>query len=200
MDGFQFIASIIGSLAWPAAVLIALFVMRSRIEGLFGVLKEAQLPWGIKLTFDRAMANAALQAELIAPQVRGEAKTDDTRPNPAFIAFATEHPEAAVLQCFREIEQTLWDIVRFLPLPTKQRDNDSVLQELVRLGYINDNAVALFENLRDARNAAVHAGKSVRLSPTEALRYFETTKLLFVHLRDVLRKLEIDNPRKKAWG
>jgi hypothetical protein len=59
------------------------------------------------------------------------------------------------MESFREIEQTLWEMVRFLALPTKGRDNDSVLHELVRLDYIDDNTVKLFESLRDARNRLI---------------------------------------------
>jgi hypothetical protein len=196
MDGYQFIASIIGSLAWPVLLLIVFLVMRGRIAGLLNFLKEAELPWGVKFTFDRALANATAQAELIAPEVQQV----DMLPERDFVAFATDHPEAAVMESFREIEQTLWEMVRFLALPTKGRDNDSVLHELVRLGYIDDNTVKLFESLRDARNAAVHPGKSVRLSPTEALRYHDATRVLYARLRDVLEKLKIDNPRKREWG
>jgi hypothetical protein len=69
-----------------------------------------------------------------------------------------------------------------------------------RLGYIDDNTVKLFESVRDARNAAVQAGKSVRLSSTEAIRYYEATRVLLARLRDVLEKLKIDDPRKREWG
>jgi hypothetical protein len=198
MDGYQFIASIIGSLAWPALVLIVFLVLRGRIAGLLNFLKEAELPWGVKLTFDRALANATAQAEQIAPEVQ-QAEAD-TLPERGYVAFATDHPEAAIMESFREIEMTLWEMVRFLALPTKGRDNDSVLRELGRLGYIDDKTIKLFESLRDARNAAVHAGKSGRLSPAEALRYHDATRVLYARLRNVLEKLKIDNPQKREWG
>ena len=201
MNGYQFFASLVGSLAWPAVVLIVFFVMRGRIAGLVSLLSEAELPWGFKFRFDRALRNATAQAELVAPEAQQDkAKADGNLSDQVFLSLVTDHPEAAILESFREIEQTLWAMVHFLALPTKGRDNDSVLRELVRLGYIDDNMVKLFGSLREARNAAVHAGKSVRLSSAEAIRYHETTQVLHERLRAVLTKLEVDNPRKKEWG
>jgi hypothetical protein len=90
-------------------------------------------------------------------------------------------------------------MIRFLPLPTKGRDPTSVITELARLGYVDQPTVSLFANLKNAYNAAVHAGY-VRLTAEEALQYRKAAQVLNAKLREVLRRLEVDNPRKKEWG
>jgi len=51
MDWKQFIASIVGSLAWPLVLLIFLWVIRSRIGGLLSRMIELHLPGGAKAIF-----------------------------------------------------------------------------------------------------------------------------------------------------
>jgi hypothetical protein len=40
----------------------------------------------------------------------------------------------------------------------------------------------------------------VRLTPEEAVRYREAAQVLNAQLREILPRLEADNPRKKEWG
>ena len=75
----------------------------------------------------------------------------------------------------------------------------SVVMELARLGYIDQTRIRLFVDLKDAYTAAVQAGY-VRLTAEEALRYRKAAQVLNTELREVLRRVEIDNPRKKQWG
>ena len=98
-------------------------------------------------------------------------------------------PEATVVQSFIEIVETLGQMVRFLPLPTKGRDPISVVRELARLGYIDQKSVSLFVNLRDAYTAAVREGY-VRLSAEEAVSYLAAAHVLNTQLREVLRRRE----------
>lgn len=90
-------------------------------------------------------------------------------------------------------------MVRLLALPTKGRDPTLVMMELARLGYVDQNSVNLFESLKAAYEAAVRAGYA-RLTAEEALRYREAARVLNAQLRELMPRLEFDNPRKKEWG
>src|SRR5215831_6298949 len=67
---------------------------------------------------------------------------------------ANNFPEAAIMESFREVEGTLWEMVPFLGLPTKGRAPPCVIEELQRKRYIDENTANLFHKLREARNVA----------------------------------------------
>jgi hypothetical protein len=103
------------------------------------------------------------------------------------------------VQSFIELVETLGNMVQFLALPTKGRDPETVMQELARLGYIDQTSVDLFRSLKTAYTAAVREGYA-RLTAEEGARYRQAAEVLNARLRQVLPRLEADNPRKKAWG
>jgi hypothetical protein len=113
--------------------------------------------------------------------------------------LAGQFPEAVVVHSFIEVVETLGEMVRFLALPTKGRDPMSVVMELARLGYIDQTRIRLFVDLKDAYTACVQAGYA-RLTVEEALQYRKAAQVLNTELREVQRRVEIDNPRKKEWG
>ena len=195
MGWLEFFASIIGSLAWPGVVLVVLWYNRQRLANLPDWLDELTFPGGAKVKFVRALDKARVEANLLTPHV---AVIKGVEPSP-LSDLAGQFPEAGVVQSFIEIVETLGKMIRFLPLPTKGRDPTSVIMELARLGYVDQKSVSLFANLKDAFTAAVRGGY-VRLSAEEALRYREAAQVLNAQLREVLPRLEVDNPRKKEWG
>jgi hypothetical protein len=153
MDALEFIASIIGSLAWPGVVLVVLWCNRQRLASLPDWIEELTLPGGTKVKFIRALASAEAKLSAseapTAAQVEGHA---DTQSSPDVIA---QFPEAIVVQSFIEIVETCGQMLRFLPLPTKGRDPEGVVRGLAHFGYIKGNSVDLFLNLQEAYTAAV---------------------------------------------
>jgi hypothetical protein len=199
MNWLEFIASITGSLAWPGVVLLVLWYNRQRLANLPDLIDELTLPGGAKIKFVRALARASVEANLVASEAPDIAHAKGEVESDAASQLAGQFPETAVVHSFIEIVETLGDMIRFLPLPTKGRDPTSVITELARLGYVDQPTVSLFANLKNAYNAAVHAGY-VRLTAEEALQYRKAAQVLNAKLREVLRRLEVDNPRKKEWG
>jgi len=197
MDALEFIASIISSLAWPGVVLVVLWYNQQRLASLPDWVEELTLPGGTKIKFVRALASA--EAKLSASEAPASAQVEgraDTQASPDFIA---QFPEAIVVQSFIEIVETCGQMVRFLPLPTKGRDPEGVVRGLAHFGYIKQNSVDLFLNLQEAYTAAVRAGY-VRLTAEEAIRYRQAAQAFNAQLRQVLPRVEADNPREKEWG
>jgi hypothetical protein len=191
MGWLNFLASIIGSLAWPGVVLIVLWYNRRRLANLPDWLDELTLPGGAKIKFTRALESATA-AVSGASHTQAESPVEDA-------PFANQFPEALVVHSFIEIVETLGSMVRLLPLPTKARGPTFVVNELARLGYIDQTTVKIFTDLQDAYTAAVRAGY-VRLTAEEGFRYREAAQKLNARLREVLPRLEVENPRQKAWG
>jgi hypothetical protein len=173
-------------------VLLVLWYNRRRLANLPDWLDELTLPGGAKVKFARALESARADAKLIASETSA-LQTDEHAP------FAGQFPEALVVHSFIEIVETLGSMVRFLPLPTKGRDPTSVINELARLGYIDQLTARLFTDLQEAYTAAVRIGYG-RQTAEDGLRYREVAQMLHARLREVLPRLELENPRKKEWG
>jgi hypothetical protein len=58
MDWLQFIASIIGSLAWPSVIIALLFILRRQIVSLVVRMEELAFA-GVKMKFARAASEAS---------------------------------------------------------------------------------------------------------------------------------------------
>jgi hypothetical protein len=196
MGALEFIASIIGSLAWPGVVLVVLWYNRHRLANLPDWIEELTFPGGAKIKFAKALTEASARAEQLMPEVKNAEAKDSVGPDP-MSDLANQLPEAAVIVSFREVEQTLGEMVRFLALPMRVTESGGIIAELVRRGYIDENTVQLFQSLKDARDASLrtiqyHSYRStaLRLWPEQALRYREAAKALNIKLREVLASLE----------
>jgi hypothetical protein len=196
MGWLEFFANIIGSLAWPGVVLVVFWYNRRRFLNLLDWIEELTLPGGTKFKFNKALDRASAEARRLASEGSDGAHYEAQVASPD---VAEQFPEAIVVQGFIELVETLGKMVRFLPLPTKGRNPEAVMQELARLGYIDQTSVDLFRSLKTAYTAAVREGYA-RLTTDEGARYRKAADVLNKRLREVLPRLEIDNPRRKAWA
>lgn len=204
MDGLQFLASIIGSLAWPGAVLVVLWYNRVRLSKLFSNvpewIEELTLPGGTKIRFPKAVQKAAETAELIAPETKkaeANGPLDTAGKGPNEIAASMRFYESLVLESFLEIVELCGALVRFLALPTKGRDPGSVIAELIRLGFIDSEFSSLFNYLREGYLSAVRADYG-RVKQKDARKYRNAALTLIEALREALPRVEDANPRKQA--
>ena len=130
MNWLQFIASIIGSLAWPGVVLAVLWYNRKRLVALLDWVDELTLPGGAKIKFVKALDKASVEAKLLASEAPDVAHVKGHVESVPSSDLGEQFPEATVVQSFIEVVETLGKMVRFLALPTKGRDPMSVLTEL----------------------------------------------------------------------
>jgi hypothetical protein len=203
MNWLEFVASIIGSLAWPGVVLVVLWYNRHRLANLPDWIDELTLPGGAKVKFARALKRAEeASGKLLASEGRDVANVEgQVAPPKPMVDLAQDHPNAAIVAIFEEIEKIIHQMARFLPLPTKGRDPLSVMYELVRRGYLDLSALRLYQSLAEGRDAAVRARYFVALSAEDAVSYLAAAQVLKEQLiNTVLPRLEVDNPRKKEWG
>jgi hypothetical protein len=197
MDWLQFISSILVGFAWPSVLIVLMVILRKQLSALAGRIEEVTLPGGAKAKFEKAIGEAREKAEKIEPAAR-DTSTAETQPQDSFLYLANNFPEAAIMESFREVERTLWEMVPFLGLPTKGRSPPYVIEEMQRKGYIDDNTANLFHKLREARNLAAHAGNANRVGPGDALEFREQARTLNELLRRVLGDMQA-NPPAEAW-
>lgn len=187
MDWKQFLASVIGSLAWPAVVVSIVYIFKDRIRLLIGQIKKIGAG-GVNVELSEKVEEAldagqVVQAEkgLIAPDVIGL--------DPTLLQLAKSFPEAALIQSFKELEALILQIRARIPDDRPSRNLYEVLKALEKLQFIPQSAVALFQSLREARNAAAHGKGEEELTSSEALDLIRQIKLLQEVLRPVLDQL-----------
>lgn len=197
MDWKAFIASIIGSLAWPIVVIALLVLLRKQLVELAERLQEFSLG-GAKATFEKQLETARQEADKLPPppEVPDDQRVVPLTDEKKFLRLAEEFPEAAVIQVYKGIEQILFTIGDLLDL--RRTDAESVIRELYQREEIDGNTRDLFSTLRNARNVAAHGIGNRRISPGEALDYKEHSLKLTSRLSFILGKVGVEARHKQT--
>jgi hypothetical protein len=195
MDWKAFLSSIVGSLAWPAVILVLFFLLRRNLPDLAERIEEITLPGGYKARFVRALEKGRIEAELAVTQAPNTSEPN-LKPDDHRLELASRFPEASVLETYKEVEAILLELRTRLDMP--QRTNlRTVVRRLVERELAPKEAQALFENFQQARNAAAHAGNENRITPGEAIEYMEQGASLAGLFRNALKALSMLAPNAK---
>lgn len=187
MNWKQFVASIVGSLAWPVLILVIVLAFRKEFSNLIGQIKRiAAGSVKVELAEQVAAVRAAGEAVEVEQAID---PSDAIALDPSLLQMVQSFPEAALLQAFKELEGTILQIRSRLPDGKPFRTMVEVLKALVNQGYITESVLALFNKLRAARNTAAHAKGEEEMSPGEALELIRQIKLLQSLLIEVVAKL-----------
>ena len=167
MDWKQFIASLVGSLAWPAIICYLLYLLRSEIIGLASRLDELSIG-GYRAKFISALKTAQdadVAASNAVARPAAEAPVDETT-----VHMDTVAPFASVLLGYAELERVLVAIRQKLVLPTRTNPI-SIVRELADRGLVTSDTVEAFNSLRLARNAAAHAQRTITSADAANFNY-----------------------------
>lgn len=196
MSGFEFAASLVGSLAWPIATVIIACIFRAQISGLLARIRE--LAHGdTKVTFneDVKKIEAKMDAvEATTPRIAmgaGDAVGSSTadfhgttiiRPPRSSastqslldaVELVTDSPTEAVLNSWKFISVAVADLAKRhkidTPKPYMGRTFD-VAKQLKEAGILTSQMMTILAQLRKTRNAAAH-GEPV--DAEGALRYVQ---------------------------
>lgn len=193
LDWKQFVASVIGSLAWPLAGVALACLFKNQIREKLSQIKK----------FGAAGVNFEIAEQVKEVQKAGEAveleQVDEPRDaivlDPGLITLAKSFPEAAVLQSFKGLEAVLLRIRQRLPDDKPHRNLNEVLKALADDNQISQNVITLFQSLRKARNTAAHTKEGDSMAPGEAIELIGQMKILQDLLESVLNKLPPRNSR-----
>lgn len=163
MDWLAFIASIIGSLAWPTAVVSIALIFRRAILKLLPDVSE--LEYGkFKVKFQKELAEVKEQAELAAlpsapaRTVLPEASKGSSGERNAaadFVHLALASPRAAVIESWMQVEQELGRLTQRAGITTRA-GTVGKLSTLEERGLLTAELSRVIENLRSLRNEAAH--------------------------------------------
>lgn len=145
-------------------------------------------PGGLNVELSEKVEEA-LDAGKVVQTEKGLIPPDVVGLDPTLLQLAKAFPEAAVIQSFKELEALILQIRAKMPDDRPARNLYEVLKALEKLQFIPQSVVALFQSLREARNAAAHGKGEEGLSTSEALDLIGQIKLLQEVLRPVLDQL-----------
>jgi hypothetical protein len=178
MNWLQFIAALVGSLAWPATVLVAVLMFRKQLLALAPFLREMEAA-GIKFKFGERLEKIRAQAEendaLPPPSAQPEipnqpgqasyrVTTDPTR----FLAFNA--PRALVLESWMQVEEAIREAVADKNAASRLHNPRVMVEKLLREERISSETAKIIEDLRKLRNEAAHL-PTFAIEPDQALEY-----------------------------
>lgn len=182
MDALEFLAAVLGSVAWPATVITLFLLLKKPILELIPLLQKLKYK-DVELEFGLGLQKAEMTAiELLAPdplQLPAEAESvrlEETR----FLELAQLSPRAAVTEAWRDVEQASRQAAKRIGLVLTAREfalPKHAQAKMVQAGLINDQTGKLLDQLRVLRNQAAHAPEFA-VSTEAAVEYSELAKRL----------------------
>jgi len=155
MDWLSFIASVIGSIAWPGTALTIVLLLRKELVALLPFLRKLKAG-PVEAEFEREVKE--LKSEVIGALPPTEAKALEGK-SPRLFQLAEISPRAAILEAWQGIEFAARRTVlqrAGSPIPDVTSPM-RVLKELTQLQLLSPEDIALFHDLRGLRNQATHA-------------------------------------------
>jgi len=155
MDWMQFVSAIIASLAWPAAVLAVVLLLRDPLAKLVPLIrtlkfKDLHIDLGEKLE----AVKEAVKEELEAKSPNAE-QPPPSPPQPGILELALLDPRAAVLTSWVDVERALRDLAHKAGVGLNK--TPVVTANLLHAGNVIDEiSVETLRNLRRIRNDAAH--------------------------------------------
>jgi hypothetical protein len=187
MSYLQFVASVVGSLAWPVAGVAIVIIFQDELRLILTGVKKFGAA-GVNFEIADQVRLVLKAGEAVELEQKDEPR-EVTALDPELINLAQTFPEAAVLQSFKELEAVLLRIRQRLPDDKPHRNLNEVLKALADDNQISQSAISLFQSLRQARNTAGHGKSGEKLTQGEAVELINQMKNLQDLLETVLNNL-----------
>lgn len=162
MDWKTFISQVIDSLAWPATVLITLYVLHAPIFDSLNHLSKARYKG---LEFEFIKASKGIREETENAIKTEKLKSDAIQNNINSLLKVSEvSPRGAILEAWRLVDRAASK--RVIEIDKLRENNEgavllrsqsSIWPSLLKEGVINNDQYKLMKKLKNLRNIAVHA-------------------------------------------
>lgn len=183
MDWKEFIASLAASVAWPAAVVIAVVLFRAQLAGLLeGPLKSLKAgPLAVEF-WERQLAEVGESVLALDPSPTPSEHDHELQ---RIWSLTTSVPSAAVLEAFRIVEQELYVLARKAKLNAPENmPFPNVVRLLQGEGLIDQELVSAIVGLRKLRNTTAHCrDPEATISVAQAKEYVGLAEAVVLALR-----------------
>lgn len=160
MDWKQFFAAAIGSIAWPAAIIVAVLQLKGPLAKLLPKIRSFK--YG-ELHIDLEQQLAEVKAEVIASEPEAPLLNQHAPPALA-LQLAAISPRSAVLMAWLEVEKKIEEILSLNPVMSHRGASGLVrpmmmseaMRALVDKGIVNKLTYDTYRKLNRIRNEAAH--------------------------------------------
>jgi hypothetical protein len=163
----QFIASLVGSLAWPVLVLVALLIFRKPLVGLIGRATDIEL-FGASVKLGKEIQRAAVSAEaaVASAQSRRELVPEKPRARAAdknpWLATLGESPSLAAIYAWAGLEKALRKLASaFGDAAPSSVSVTELLAGLEKNGVLETEFVRAAHDLRLIRNRIAYGTATI---------------------------------------
>jgi len=191
MTLFEFISSIISSLAWPAIVLIIVFILKNPLSKILISLTKFRYK-DLEMEFERLKSSAKSLPETIESKTIPESERIIYSSLEEQIAdIAPRSPEGAILIAWSTIEAAVSSAVMRLaisPEPPSYRSVIHNIECLKKYTDIDKTVFAILNDLRTVRNQVAHVReRRYKISVEQALSYGKTAEKIIKILQNLKR-------------
>jgi hypothetical protein len=183
VDWLSFIASVVGSLAWPGAVVVLVLFLRRPIGALLPLLqrlkyKELELEFGRRVEEVKQQLAQELPPETVLAPAGEEGA--------AIARLAEVSPRSAVLEAWRDVELAALEAARKIGGEAFRHRTLTfqALRILERSESLDRNVIGVLRDLRGLRNEAAHA-PDFALTKESAVEYAASASAVARYLRNV---------------
>ena len=204
---FDFFQGIIGSLAWPAVVVLGIFLFHRQILEMLLDAENIEVPGGF--SFKRRMKAVAEKAKEF-DQPDAEVAQENNERLARLIDTAAASPTGAIMAAWKDLDAASVELVNLVStminiesLPDADFKNVKSLDELVRnkvgvsrymvrLGLLPPAEAQSFEELRKLRNRAAHEPEGA-ITVEQARSYVRIADRLTDLIRTNIRNINAGN-------
>jgi hypothetical protein len=191
MTLLEFISSIISSLAWPAIVLIVVFVLKNPLSKILISLTKFRYK-GLEMEFERLQSSADALPETIENKTIPESERIIYASLEEQIAdISPRSPEGAILIAWSTIEAAISSAIMRLAISPESPSYRSVIHNiecLKKYTNLNKTVFAILDDLRVVRNQVAHVRDGrYRVSVEQALSYGKTAEKIIKILQNLKR-------------
>jgi hypothetical protein len=154
MDWLSFLASVVGSVAWPVTVLAVVLILRKELVALLPFLRRLKAG-PVEAEFERQVKELKNEVAQALPEELPQALEGRER----LLKLAEISPRAAILEAWQGVEFAARRVATHYggsPVPDV-RSPSRLTKELAKLSQVSVDDLALIQDLRGLRNQATHS-------------------------------------------
>ncbi len=171
LDGLQFFASIVDSLAWPATIGVAVYLLRKPLVELLPNLRHLKYK-DLDIRFGEGLEKLEQEVEPRPSPEQIPPRSDlQTIADERFELLAEISPGAAVLEAWTDIERKLRILAQRHDIQEPSRSITRITRALVKREIISSRLASVLDHLRFLRNSAAHPTDEWQISLPAARRY-----------------------------
>lgn len=187
MDTSQLVASLVSSLAWPAAVVCIAFLFRAQLKTLLTERLRHIEAGPLKADFDRIGSDVHTVLDQAGIPPSAQAETDD------LTALAQREPAAAIPEAFTRVEHELRQALAEI---NEQSSDDAgamaLAHKALERGVISPLTINAIEGITVMRNLAVH-GPAREITAKQAQEYLALVDSVLYALRQDVKRYKANS-------